>query len=367
MSLNHVIKATCPDCKKDFPFEFWQSVNIQMNPEMREKVLDHSIFNFKCPHCGMEGHTEYPFLYNDIQHSFMVQYCPDENAIDEYQEAFNKIIESDANIGALNNLHLRIVTNYFQLIEKIEIFESGFDDCLIELLKAKQIKELNTNNPENKIAFALFELRPNKELNKKEPIPTLVYINEDGEEVSDCPISMISNDISKIQEDYDYNKKKSFIIDMDWANSIVYSEKISSALFDLEFDEDSYSNEGIVIAAKLLDMIDDEESKKNIQEALTGEESKCVYNPSEVSSDKVNEALQAFYRYTNFKAALEEIRRLQKYPWQDQLGFLFDNIDMNEFYTDYFKMTAHLFDTLCVYYIKALIHGAKVDPFYPCE
>ena len=67
MSLNNIISATCPNCKKEFPFEVWNCVNAQLNPEMREKVLNGSIFNFTCPHCKFSAHTEYPILYDDME------------------------------------------------------------------------------------------------------------------------------------------------------------------------------------------------------------------------------------------------------------------------------------------------------------
>ena len=252
MSLNRIVKATCPDCKKEFPFEIWQSVNIQLNPEMREKVFDHSIFNFECPHCGSKGYTEYPFLYNDMKNAFMIQYCPEDDSIEDYKKALQEIIDSDSAMGALNNRYLRIVTKYFQLVEKIKIFESGYDDRLIELLKAHEIKELNLNKPENNLAFALFDLRTHKHISPKNPVPTLVYINKDGEESFDCPISIIPGAVGQVKDEYNYLDDKSFVVDMNWANKYVYTEKLSSNLFEVDFDSDLISDEGSKIGAKLI-------------------------------------------------------------------------------------------------------------------
>ncbi len=367
MSMNVVIKATCPDCKKEFPFEMWQTVNIQLNPELREKVLDHSIFNFKCPHCGMEGHTEYPFLYNDMQHGFMIQYCPEEEDIGEYEESLQKIIDSYKATGALNNEYIRIVTEYFLLEEKIKIFESGYDDRVIELLKAQEIKELNTNKPENHLAFALFELRTHQHLSPKEPIPTLVYINEDGKEVFDCPIKIIPGAVGKVKDTYNYLDDKSFEVDINWANKYVYTEKISDNFFDVDFNPEEISKEGASIVNGLLDLIKDDNTKNEIIDSLNKTEKEILAVSDIANKPTIFNALQAFYRYTNFKSALEEIRRASIFPWREQLGFLFDQIDMNEFFTVYFNVTNQLFNVLGVYFIKALIHGAKFDPNYPFD
>ena len=368
MSLNHIVKATCPDCKKEFPFEVWQSVNVQLNPEMREKVLDHSIFNFKCPECGLEAHTDYPFLYNDMKNGFMIQYCPDKEDFDNCKKALEEIQESDSATGALNIKFLRIVTNYFQLVEKIQIFESGLDDRQIELLKVNQVKQLNANKPENHLAFAVFELRTHKNISPKNPIPTIVYINEEGEEVFDCPLSIIPGAMHEVRDNYDYLDDKSFVVDMNWAHRYIYSEKISSALFNVEFDENNYSDDGAALAKIVIKYVNDENLRQDLLNSLPDDEKNALDKASRnVSNDKVFEALQAFYRYTNLKQPLEEIRMKNIFPWHPQLGFRFSDINMNEFYMEYFNTTAEILRILVKYFIQALIHGAEFDPEYPFD
>ena len=367
MSLNRIIKATCPDCKKEFPFEIWQNINVQLNSEMRDKVFDHSIFNFTCPHCGSKGYTEYPFLYNDMKNAFMIQYCPEEDSIEDYKKALQEIIDSDSAIGALNNRYLRIVTEYFQLVEKIKIFESGYDDRLIELLKAHEIKELNANNPENNLAFALFDLRTHKHISPKNPVPTFVYIRKDGEESFDCPISIIPGAVRQVKDEYNYLDDKSFVVDTNWANKYVYTEKLTSNLFEVDFDSDLISDEGSGIATKLIGLLEEEELQKKYMDSLNDGEKKAIKKSPKVSTDKIDDSLKAFYRYTNFKTALKEMRRKTDFPYRDQIGFLFDKIDMHEFYVAYFNFSNELFPALGVYYIKALVHGAKFDSGYPFD
>ena len=44
MSKHHMEKLTCPSCHHDGDFEVWDSINTVLDPEMKEKVLNQSIF-----------------------------------------------------------------------------------------------------------------------------------------------------------------------------------------------------------------------------------------------------------------------------------------------------------------------------------
>ena len=52
MSKHHIEKVTCPSCHHEGDFEVWDSINTVLNPEMKEKVLNQSIFLYTCPNCG---------------------------------------------------------------------------------------------------------------------------------------------------------------------------------------------------------------------------------------------------------------------------------------------------------------------------
>ena len=52
MSRHHIEKVTCPSCHHEGDFELWDSINTALDPEMKEKVLNQSIFLYTCPSCG---------------------------------------------------------------------------------------------------------------------------------------------------------------------------------------------------------------------------------------------------------------------------------------------------------------------------
>ena len=52
MSKHHIEKVTCPSCHHEGDFEVWDSINTVLDPAMKEKVLNQSIFLYTCPNCG---------------------------------------------------------------------------------------------------------------------------------------------------------------------------------------------------------------------------------------------------------------------------------------------------------------------------
>lgn len=74
-SFTHEI-IKCPNCQQEGTYMVWQSINVDLNPEQKQKVMDGSIFHWQCPHCGKQYNVPYPLLYHDMTNHFMVQYNP---------------------------------------------------------------------------------------------------------------------------------------------------------------------------------------------------------------------------------------------------------------------------------------------------
>ncbi len=62
----------CPHCHKEGVFRFWSSVNVDLNPELREKIFSDELFMYHCPHCGEVTGILAGFLYHDMKHQFML-------------------------------------------------------------------------------------------------------------------------------------------------------------------------------------------------------------------------------------------------------------------------------------------------------
>ena len=128
MSMPRGMKIACPECKTEGNFTIWHTINVDVNPEVRNKVKSGKIFEYKCENCSKVFSVEYRFLYHDISNRFMIWYFPR----NEYD--INKELE-ELNRGQLSeifnknfNEKLRMVDDKRSLIEKINIFEDRWKE-----------------------------------------------------------------------------------------------------------------------------------------------------------------------------------------------------------------------------------------------
>ena len=78
MSQQRTIDCTCPHCGRPGTFEVWDSINVDLDPEMRAKLMNDELFEWTCPHCGGEVYAPYGFIYHDMKHKFMLFYEPED-------------------------------------------------------------------------------------------------------------------------------------------------------------------------------------------------------------------------------------------------------------------------------------------------
>ena len=154
----------CPGCKTAAETTLWAGITADKNPEIREKILDETLFDFKCPECGYSARFLYPCLYHDEKLGFMVYFvpdgCPGKDGGDGICEKFPQ----------LAGVKKRLVCSPEGLKEKLLIFEAGLDDLAVELLKLAMADVLKTkygknteagyfccaDEDENKIGFSFF-------------------------------------------------------------------------------------------------------------------------------------------------------------------------------------------------------------------
>ena len=153
MSKSRIIETVCPKCGKTQEFEVHDSINVTLDPDLLNKLLDNSIFTFKCHDCGFEEVSLYPVLYHDMKKKLMIQLCPLDQ-VDHYKEMFKNSTEFMAKEFSISDDYkYRIVSNLNDLLEKIFIFSENLDDRVIELIKLDVLDELEDDNVE-KILFS---------------------------------------------------------------------------------------------------------------------------------------------------------------------------------------------------------------------
>ena len=107
----------------------YESVNVSLDPSLREKVLTGEIFQWECPKCGESLSVMYDLLYHDMDKKFQIYYSPANCA------GINKMINDMLNKYPGMRKLCRTVDSLNALREKIFIFESMLDDIAIELVK----------------------------------------------------------------------------------------------------------------------------------------------------------------------------------------------------------------------------------------
>ena len=159
----------CPNCNHEQELHVTPTVNVTVDPDMKEKVLSGELFLFTCENCGFSGYAGFPFIYEDKETNggfliYMEPGCEDREVG----------VDGDvADQVLLQNMTMRLVTTINELKEKIFIFEAGLDDRVVELFKmlslskmkadeASQIPDelrfskMDTIDGEEKIFFAAF-------------------------------------------------------------------------------------------------------------------------------------------------------------------------------------------------------------------
>lgn len=103
MSSFRNITIMCPNCKTEGAYTIWDSVNVDLDPEMKSKVMDGSLFEWVCPNCKTSFHAPYSFLYHDMTHHFMIQFDAQRSHIIPFGE-FIRIKENGLDMNAVSKL-----------------------------------------------------------------------------------------------------------------------------------------------------------------------------------------------------------------------------------------------------------------------
>ncbi len=117
---NSIMNITCPACCTEQHFKTCPSIDVNVEPELKESIFNRDIFRFICPECGEEILVAYNCTYIDRDNNFMVALITDES--------------EKASITAAD-YNLRIVRSINEFVEKIALMEDGIDDRIVELYK----------------------------------------------------------------------------------------------------------------------------------------------------------------------------------------------------------------------------------------
>ena len=130
MSLPRQAVVVCPACNRSCSIVVWETVNVTLQPNLRTRVMDRSLHSAKCSHCSTLFEFFAELFYHDMNRKFMISLVKDEPGKPFIVHPFSATMAKQ-----MPEHILRFVTSYNQLVEKIQIFESGLNDWVIETLK----------------------------------------------------------------------------------------------------------------------------------------------------------------------------------------------------------------------------------------
>lgn len=173
MSTRSSTSITCPQCDHRQDFEIWPSLNVDLDPEQKDRLLSGELMRSICGECGVGAEVNYAILYHDMTRQLMVNFTGG----DEKDELSNPLSER-----MLTDYQLRIVATRNALVEKVWISTASLDDRVMELFKLTMEQQMNQED-EEELLFAGIEEAENGERNLR-----FVRVNASGSESYDVPM-----------------------------------------------------------------------------------------------------------------------------------------------------------------------------------
>jgi len=213
MSNHKIVALECPACKTEYDITYWQSLNAEIDPEAKEKLLSGELFTEVCPSCGKTNKVNYPLLYHDMKQKVMINLVLDK----EKTEWNPRGIASDFSFlssNVLDGYRFRIVRSQNTLREKAKIFNCCMDDRIIEIMKCFHWKHFIDENQ----SVALNDIY----FNDYNSLFIFEFLADDNKlytmKFNMDMYKLISNEVLHAIE---YESKDNYSIDKEWAHSFV--------------------------------------------------------------------------------------------------------------------------------------------------
>ena len=101
---------------------------------MKQALLEGNLFRFECDECGAKRQLDMQFIYRDPEKKVMIFLLPEYHSDnEEVTRVLDEIIQQQN--FSLADYRLRIALHGVDLVEKITIFDAGYDDQEIEIVK----------------------------------------------------------------------------------------------------------------------------------------------------------------------------------------------------------------------------------------
>ena len=136
MTRTEIAEKTCKACGASCEVCIYGSVNVTVDPELKPKVLDGSLFGHDCPECGDQSLLCYNTLYHDMDQRLQIAWRPEGDEPDPIGAVMFEGMPGG------EPYQFRWVERGIDLAEKIRVFDAGLDDRALELTKLLTLAQI---------------------------------------------------------------------------------------------------------------------------------------------------------------------------------------------------------------------------------
>ena len=142
--MSKALSATirCTRCRASQTIQIWESVTANRRPDLKEKVLDGSIFRHECARCATVITVTHPLLYHDPDDQLACWLC-DGSVTRELEDAMDSF-----GFTLPKSYRLRLVYTSCELAEKVRIFDHVLNDWFVHLLKMHLAQQSQVSSSE---------------------------------------------------------------------------------------------------------------------------------------------------------------------------------------------------------------------------
>ena len=129
--------VTCPACNQPGFLGTWPWILSTRDEHAMRLLLEGNLFKYRCPVCETQTTIAYDCMYHDVAHRGLMLYLTGMLSDEQCLEMLDKVAdraqwESGTQTPAYKR---RIVRSPFEFCEKARIWDAGYDDRVIELMK----------------------------------------------------------------------------------------------------------------------------------------------------------------------------------------------------------------------------------------
>lgn len=206
MSRNEEVSHKCPYCGKEYKVEIWDTVNAEQDPDLRERCISGDIFLTSCPHCKKEYMIQYPMVYSDRTHKFVIWLCAEDSSRDLSEQA-HPLIEQ--------GYTLRRCETVKEFTEKIQILEDGVSDIAVELARYDSFIEFTENHKGKKEDITAIEYQHTE----NDVMKINVRTNDKGMSFL-IPVSVLEEEIAQHSDLYKVDDSKFPVVNSTWITDL---------------------------------------------------------------------------------------------------------------------------------------------------